>query len=145
MVEVPESLQSLFSATVEKRGETYTLEVPQTEIDHGAISPGETYRIGVLTQRQSSTKTADERTAQEQPAPSERNSGPPAPPVTEGEVRDVTIETVGDQGDGIAKVERGYVVIIPGAQPGDEPTVEIDQVQENVAFASVVETGPQSL
>ena len=63
----------------------------------------------------------------------------------EGEVRDVTIETVGDQSDGIAKVERGYVVIVPGAQPGDEPTVEIEQVQENVAFASIVDSDPRAL
>ena len=64
------------------------------------------------------------------------------PPVDEGEVRNVTIETVGEQGDGIAKVERGYVVIVPGGQPGDEPTVEIDQVRDNVAFASIVDTNP---
>jgi predicted RNA-binding protein with TRAM domain len=65
--------------------------------------------------------------------------------VEEGEVRDVTIETVGDQGDGIAKVERGYVVIVPGAQPGDKPTVEIEQVQENVAFASIVDSDPRTV
>jgi predicted RNA-binding protein with TRAM domain len=57
----------------------------------------------------------------------------------------VTIETIGDQGDGIAKVDRGYVVIVPGGQPGDEPTVEIEQVQENVAFASVVDIDPRAL
>jgi len=66
-------------------------------------------------------------------------------PVDEGEVRDVTIETVGDQGDSIAKVERGYVVIVPGAQPGDQPTVEIEQVQENVAFTSIVDSDPRAL
>jgi predicted RNA-binding protein with TRAM domain len=64
--------------------------------------------------------------------------GPPEPPVEEGEVRAVTVETVGDQGDGIAKVDRGYVVIVPNTEPGDQPTVEIEQVQESVAFASVV-------
>jgi predicted RNA-binding protein with TRAM domain len=57
----------------------------------------------------------------------------------------VTIETVGDQGDGIAKVERGYVVIVPDAQPGDEPTIEIEQVQQNVAFASIVDSDPRTL
>ena len=60
-------------------------------------------------------------------------------------IRTATIETVGEQGDGIAKVERGYVVIIPGGQPGDEPTVKIDQVRDNVAFASIVDTGPREL
>lgn len=57
----------------------------------------------------------------------------------------MTIETVGDQGDGIAKVERGYVVIVPDAQPGDEPTIEIEQVQQNVAFASIVDSDPRML
>ena len=73
------------------------------------------------------------------------NRTPSEPPVDEGEVRDVTIKTVGDQGDGIAKVERGYVVIVPGAQPSDGPTVEIEQVQENVAFASIVDSDPRAL
>lgn len=51
----------------------------------------------------------------------------------------MTIETVGDQGEGIAKVDRRYVVIVPGTHPGDDPTVEIEQVTENVAFARVVD------
>jgi len=50
--------------------------------------------------------------------------------------------TLGDQGDWIAKVERGYVVIIPGTQPGEQPTVEVEQVRENMAFASVVADDP---
>jgi predicted RNA-binding protein with TRAM domain len=57
----------------------------------------------------------------------------------------VRIETTGDQGDGIAKVERGYVVIVLGEQPADELSVEIEQVKENVAFASIVEHGSRAL
>ncbi|MYL67050.1 TRAM domain-containing protein [Halorubrum terrestre] len=67
------------------------------------------------------------------------------PPVNEGEVRDVTIETTGDQGDGIAKVERGYVVIVLGEQPADELSVEIEQIKESVAFASIVERDSRAL
>jgi predicted RNA-binding protein with TRAM domain len=37
------------------------------------------------------------------------------------------------------------MVDIPSAQPGDEPTVEIEQVQENVAFARIVDSDPRSL
>jgi predicted RNA-binding protein with TRAM domain len=54
-------------------------------------------------------------------------------------VRDVTIETLGDKGDGTAKIERGYVVIVPDSRPGDEPTVEITSVRENVSFANVID------
>jgi predicted RNA-binding protein with TRAM domain len=59
-----------------------------------------------------------------------------------GGVREVTIESVGDQGDGIAKVERGYVVIVPDGEPGDQPTVEITNVRQNVSFATIVDSGP---
>ena len=135
MVEIPDSLQSLFTATVEKRNGKYVIEVPESEVKHDAAVPGETYRVAVLPGNQPATPSSPEET---ELTPEDREPGPPAPPVDEGEVRDVTIESVGDQGDGIAKVERGYVVIVPGAKPGDEPTVEIEQVKENVAFARVV-------
>ncbi|ADJ16507.1 hypothetical protein C497_01520 [Halalkalicoccus jeotgali B3] len=51
----------------------------------------------------------------------------------------MTIDTLGDQGDGITRVKRGFVVIVPDAEPDEEVTVEIETVQSNVAFASVVE------
>ena len=134
MVEIPDSLRSLFTATVEQRGEKYVIEVPKSEIENEAATPGQTYRVAVLPHEME--VETDDNGRDTQPA---RDSGPPSPPVDEGEIREVTIESVGDQGDGIAKVERGYVVIVPGARPGDEPTVEIEQVKENVAFASVVD------
>jgi predicted RNA-binding protein with TRAM domain len=137
MVEIPDSLRSVFSATVRDRDGTYIVEIPSGEVDHDVVTPGETYRIAVFD----SVGTAErsERTSQPPNRPQrDSHSGPPEPPVDEGEIRDVSIETVGDQGDGIAKVERGYVVIVSGARPGDEPTVKIEEVRPNVAFASVL-------
>jgi predicted RNA-binding protein with TRAM domain len=49
----------------------------------------------------------------------------------------VTIESLGNQGDGIARIDRGYVVIVPDTRPDDEVTIEIEQTRENVAFARV--------
>ena len=134
MVEIPDSLRSLFTARVEERDGRYVIEVPESEIEHEAAVPGETYRIAVLPTHEPNGPEPDTGLAQ-----ADREPGPPAPPVDEGEVREVTIESVGDQGDGIAKVERGYVVIVPNAKPGDEPTVEIEQVKENVAFARIID------
>lgn len=142
MVNIPDSLRSLFSATVHKREDKYIVELPQDEIENGALAAEETYRVAVFQSPVSSESGGQSIPAQ--PC-SRRNDQPAGPPVDEGEVRDVTIETVGDQGDGIAKVERGYVVIVPEAQPGDEPTIEIEQVRENVAFASVVDPDPRTL
>lgn len=58
-------------------------------------------------------------------------------PVKEGEVVDVKIDSVGDKGDGIARVE-GFVVIVPGTNKGDEVKVKINKVLRNVGFGEVV-------
>lgn len=139
MVEIPDSLQSLFTATVEERDDRYVIEVPKSEVEHNAAVPGKTYRVAVLPDRMRAPVEEADESVTEELSQADREPGPPAPPVDEGEVREVSIESVGDQGDGIAKVERGYVVIVPGAKPGDEPTVEIEQVKENVAFARVID------
>ena len=144
MVEVPDSLRSVFSATVRERDGSYVIEIPSREVTHDAVSVGEMYRLAVF-ESPATTESEKQDTRSPDRSRGDRQQHPPEPPVEEGEVRNVTIETIGDQGDGIAKVDRGYVVIVPDAQPGDEPTVEIEQVQQNVAFASVVDSDPRTL
>jgi predicted RNA-binding protein with TRAM domain len=146
MTEIPDSLRSLFSATVTERDGDYVLEVPPSEIEHDAVDPGRTYRVVVLP---ASSPPADTTSANDRndadtgnTGASGSDSGPGRegePPVAEGEVREVTIETTGDQGDGIAKVDRGYVVIVPDGRPGETIPVEIDTVRPNVAFARAVD------
>jgi len=143
MIEISDSLCSLFSAQIEERDGSYVVDIPASEIEHDALAADETYRVALLASESSTEQKVQQE--QHQPTTQEVAPTPEGPPVDEGEVRDVTIETTGDQGDGIAKVERGYVVIVPGGQPGDEPTVEIEQVKENVAFASIVEHDSRAL
>jgi predicted RNA-binding protein with TRAM domain len=97
-------------------------DTPGSTTETTASSSGETTR----TARPSPEATATTRVDSD------------GPPVSEGERRTVTIETLGDEGDGIAKVERGYVVIVSDAEPGDTVTVEITNVRENVSFGSIV-------
>ena len=125
------------------RDGSYVIDIPTSEIEHDTLAADKTYRIALLASESSTGQKAQ----QEQPQSAAQQTTPTSdgPPVDEGEVREVTIETTGDQGDGIAKVERGYVVIVPGGQPGDEPSVEIEQVKENVAFASIVERDSRAL
>lgn len=144
MVEIPSSLRSLFSAPIKDQDGTYIVEVPSNEINYEALSADETYRVAIL-EFSVSTQSSVQQGSQRAPSRETASHSSSGPPVEEGEVRDVTIKTVGDQGDGIAKVERGYVVIVPEAQPGDEPTIEIEQVQENVAFASIVDSDPRTV
>jgi len=131
-MEISEHLRCLFSATVEERDESYVIEVPEQEIRLGDLQADETYRVAVLPSP--STEEADHTDATSQPEQATQS-----PPVEKGEQRTVEIEDIGEQGDGITRVERGFVVIIPDTEQGERVTIEITDVGQNVAFADVVE------
>ena len=137
MVEIPDSLECLFTTTLKEQNGSYTFEVPHIEFEEGSLTAGETYRVVLLEGPESPTSSTSSTSTQSQPDEQ-------APPVESGDIREVTIESLGDQGDGIAKVERGYVVIVPGARPGDEVTVEIENARQNVAFAEIRESDSTS-
>jgi len=59
-------------------------------------------------------------------------------PVSEGDQLEVTIEDIGSEGDGIAKVE-GFTVFVSGVEEGDEVEVRIDDVKPKYAFAQPVQ------
>ena len=59
------------------------------------------------------------------------------PPVREGEEIDVTIEAVGEKGDGIAK-QKGFVLFVPGTKAGERVKIKITRVLAKVGFAQVV-------
>jgi predicted RNA-binding protein with TRAM domain len=130
-MEIPDQLQCLFSAEVTEQDGTYRIEVPDQEIDLGGLSAGRTYRVAVVD-----AAAETEPAAATEPSP---ERGHPKPPVEEGETRTVDIEDIGDQGDGITRVERGFVVIVPDTEQGERVRIEIADVQETVAFADVVE------
>ena len=130
-MEISEQLHCLFTSTVEDDGESYTVEIPTQEVQLGDLQEGKTYRVALLPC--SSNETVNNKDAQSADDPE-----PPAPPVEEGEQRTVEIESLGDRGDGITRVERGFVVIVPDTERGERVTVEITDVKETVAFAEVL-------
>jgi predicted RNA-binding protein with TRAM domain len=134
-MEISEQLLCLFSGQVEQRDGSYVIEVPEQELELGDIDTGDTYRVALFSTP--TNATANSKPDDEPGAHEER--GPPEPPVEEGETRVVEIEDIGEQGDGITRVERGYVVIVPDTETGERVRIEITDVQENVAFAEVVE------
>lgn len=157
MVDLPRTLRSVYTATLRERDGSYVVEVPKREVEHGSVSAGDVYRVALIEQVSTAAGEPTDPATASGGEPDARSDGasesagrssepsPPEPPVSEGEVRRVSVESLGDQGDGIAKVERGYVVIVPDARPGDEPTVRIDRAKENVAFASVVDRDDRTL
>ena len=147
MVEIPDQLECLFSTSIDQQGDSYRIKVPRSELNQGTITSGETYRVVIVS---GTPRSGDAETRQQPDSASSSprsDSDSPAhqsPPVESGDVREVTIESLGDQGDGIAKIDHGYVVIVPGTRPDDEVTVEIENARENLAFARVRDDNPDS-
>lgn len=131
-MEISEQLRCLFSGSVEERDGSYVVEVPEQEIRLGELQAGETYRVAVLPAPATNEATNTDATPKPEQAPQE-------PPVEEGEQRTVEIKDIGDQGDGITRVDRGFVVIVSDTKQSERVTIEITDVRENVAFADVVE------
>ena len=136
-MEISEQLRCLFSANIEEQDESYVVEVPEQEVHLGDLQEGETYRVAVLSS--SVAAEADDTDAKDTDADTQPERARQTPPVEEGEQRTVEIEDIGEQGDGITRVERGFVVIVPDTEMGERVTVEITSVSQTVAFAEVVE------
>ena len=158
MAEISDSIRLLFEAEIEADGDDeYVVSIPKSLVEDGSLSTDEPYRVALLaaanetasadgTDEESQDATPDSSRPSRSSTSSRsrtggKSSGPRTqqPPVSEGDIRTVTIDTLGDQGDGIAKVERGFIVIVPGTEPGDQLNVEITDVKETVAFAEPVE------
>jgi predicted RNA-binding protein with TRAM domain len=133
-VEISEKLLCLFSTDVSAEEDRYVIEVPRQEVETGDIDPGEVYRVALISREAGAGDGDTSTTEQSQSAPSE-----PQPPVDVGETRYVEIEDIGKQGDGIARVERGYVIIVPGADVGERVKIEVTEVKSNFAVGEIIE------
>jgi Predicted RNA-binding protein, contains TRAM domain len=129
-LESPDELLCLFSAGLSESDDGYVVEVPRHELETGPVEPGERYRIALIS-GETSRSAADADGA---------TTGQPQPPVEPSEIRYVDIEDLGKQGDGIARVERGYVIIVPGTDVGDRVKIEITDVEPNFAVGEVIES-----
>lgn len=125
MTDSSDTLACKFTLQIEQSHGRYVVEIPATEVEHGTLTAGEPCQITVHTidgQPQSGSVETESQV-----------------PVSVGEQRRVEIEDTGEQGDGITQVERGYVLIVTGGTPGNNVTVEIENVFPNYAFASIIE------
>lgn len=130
-MEISDKLLCLFNADVSETDDTYTVEVPRHEVETGSIEPGETYRVALISREPIESDARG--------SGSDQPSSEPQPPVDVGEMRYVEVEDIGKQGDGIARVERGYVIIVPGAEVGERVKVEVSEVKSNFAVGEIID------
>ncbi|MFC3957351.1 TRAM domain-containing protein [Halovivax cerinus] len=131
-MEISEKLLCLFSTDVSEVDGRYVVEVPKHEVETGDIDTDSVYRVALIARDETESGTAPEAEPESRP-------GEPRPPVDIGETRYVEIEDIGKQGDGIARVERGYVIIVPGAEVGERVKVEVSEVKSNFAVGEIIE------
>ena len=129
-MEIPDELLCLFTERIVENNGSYCVTIPEQEITNGDIRANTNYRVALLrsdrlTKPRSRTETSSSDTESR-------------PPVEVGEYRDVEIEGLGDQGDGIARIDRGYIIFVPNTEENERVTIEIVNVQPNVAFGEVV-------
>ena len=139
-MEISNSLLCLFSASVEEKDGSYVIEIPERELQLGDVEHGEVYRFAVLpaetaTETGATTEGTDRNSDRQMRKPERETL---EPPVAKGEQHVVEIEDIGEQGDGVARVDRGYVVIVPDTEKGERVTIEITDTRENVGFGKVV-------
>ncbi|WP_276281187.1 TRAM domain-containing protein [Halorussus caseinilyticus] len=138
-MEISDKLLCLFSADVTIEDDKYVVEVPRREIETGSVEPGETYRVALISDDSDSDSGSPKQTESKSQSKSSGAPSEPQPPVEEGEIRYVEVEDIGKQGDGIARVERGYVIIVPDAEIGERVKVEITEVKSNFAVGEIIE------
>jgi predicted RNA-binding protein with TRAM domain len=138
-MEISDDLLCLFSAEVEERGDSYVVEVPKREITTGTLRSGEVYRTAMVTAPSESEPEEAEQAEKGETSNANQERDASGPPVEEGDIREVDIEDIGEQGDGITRVERGFVIIVPETEKGERVTIEITDVKQNVAFGAVKE------
>jgi len=114
------------------------IEVPRSEIDSGSVDGTESYQVALLLSGRASVG-AESSSKSGSSNPSTGQEEPQSPPVSEGEERIVEITDMGDQGDGLTRVERGFVVIVPEAEVGERVRIQIETVHETVAFGESIE------
>ncbi len=123
---------AIFSAEIERSNGEYVITLPERELDIGELEAGAVYRFGVMNQSGGGSNPSPSRGIEER-------SGPP---VDEGDVLEVDIDSKGEEGDGIAYVEGGYVVFVPNTTIGENVTVEIVSVGPRFARAEPVDGTP---
>jgi len=138
-MDISDDLLCLYSTRVTEQDDAYTVEVPTREIRRGNVQSGEPYRVALIRPvDDESVSTADTRGEETAETDTRSRSDAARPPVSEGDVREVEIENIGDKGDGITRIDGGYVVIVPETDLGERVTVRLTTVRENVGFAEVV-------
>lgn len=130
----------VFSEEVLEDGERYVIEIPPSLEGDTGVHPDETYRIALISDASELIRRAgqgDSKEATRAPNTSEPTASRTAP-VSTDETLSVTITADGTHGDGVAKVNGGFVIFVPEASVGEEVLVRVTDVKGTYAQAEII-------
>lgn len=137
-MQIPDNLSALCTGEIcQSDNNELVIDVPDRELKQSDKTPGDTVRVAILTDdtpRQSGNDRSGSSTSRTGSRSRQKASDPK--PVDEGDIVEVEITSIGEEGDGIGKVGNGFVVIVPGVSVGDVVETEIEQVNQSFAKAS---------
>jgi predicted RNA-binding protein with TRAM domain len=133
-----QELLCLFSGKIRRDSNgDFVVTIPSSEINHGTIQPGNAHRIGIFDEVSAEPGALQGR-SRDPEGPTAQQPPTGEPPVEEGEELTVKIEGKGEEGDGVAKVPPGYVIMVPETEVGEEVKIQVTATRENVGFGTVV-------
>lgn len=133
-----DELLSMFTARIQRDGESLSIDVPETEVAVGPLEAGRTYRVALLPAAESAAADRPATEPANDASPDSAREASSEPPVEAGQVVELEIEDLGDKGDGVARIDSGYVVFVPDTTLGERVTVEITEARPTMAFAEVI-------
>jgi predicted RNA-binding protein with TRAM domain len=140
---IPDELLAVFNTSITEKDGSYILELPETEVDAGAISSGEVCKVALIDATsedehgQHPSRPRQAGVDPEHPPVASESPKEKQPPVSVGERHQVYIAGLGDQGDGFATID-GFNIFVPNSSVGDTLEVEIQNVLDTYGFAEPV-------
>ena len=126
-------LSCLFSSLVEADDESHFIMLPSQELISLDIDTNTTYRVLFLP------KLPGEKSLPNKSLSPSIISPPSDTLVTIGDIYEVLVEDIGNEGDGIARIGPGYIIFIPKTDIGHKVKIKINSVTNRCAFAEVIE------
>lgn len=136
---VPNSIISLYTAEIVEDDGSYYVEIPSGEVENTHLQVGDTVKVGLHNVESESNEVYTEPVEDNNDTQRFTSKQHQTPPVAEDDEVTVTVEDVGKKGDGIARVDGSFVIIVPGARPGDTVDVKVTDVKETFAIGEPVE------
>lgn len=137
MLRIPDKLESIYKVRATRNQDgTLTVEIPEVVDSNLDIEDGELLQVALFSTENNPTEFGVSNAGR-----SENGHIPDSSdtPVDEGEKREVEVTEKGDKGDGIAKIDDGFVLIVPDADVGEIHRVEVTRVDNRFAFSESIE------